>query len=257
MGVLDSFRLDGRVALVTGASRGLGQAMSLVLAEAGADIVAVGRNAEDYAPLTSQIEALGRRMMFLPANLISASAKELQILVDTAIKKMGRLDILVNNAGDARRGPALEFAEADWDDILQLNLRAGFFLAQAVAPHMRENSGGKIINIASLLSFQGGWRVVSYAASKHAVLGMTRALANEWAEYGINVNAIVPGYFSTDLTETLRNDNQRNQEILRRIPAKRWGQPAELQGAVIFLASSASDYMHGSFVVIDGGWLAH
>lgn len=252
--ILDQFRLDQHVALVTGATRGLGQACAIALAEAGADIAALGRS--DLARTQNAIHALGRRCMPIQFDLREASADDLNKIVDAVVAQMGRLDILVNNAGIIRRAPALEFGEPDWDDVLQVNLKALFFLSQAAARVMVKQGGGKIINVASVLSFQGGIRVLSYAAAKSGVAGITRALANEWAKHNINVNAIAPGYMETDNTAPLRADPVRNQAILDRIPAGHWGTPDDLKGVVVFLASSASNYMHGAIVPVDGGWLA-
>ena len=254
MGILDAFRLDGKVALVTGASRGLGQAMALGLAEAGADIASL--DIISLEETQAKTEALGRRFLAVDCNLRDASVDDLNKVAGQIAQETGGLDILVNNAGIIRREPALEFNEAYWDDVIQINLKALFFLSQAVARVMVERGGGKIINVASMLSFQGGVFVPSYTAAKSGVAGLTRALANEWAAKGINVNAIAPGYMATDNTAPLRADQQRNQSILARIPAGRWGDPDDLKGTVVFLASSASDYIHASIVPVDGGWLA-
>ena len=254
MGVLDLFRLDGKVALVTGVGRGLGRAMALGLAEAGAEIAGLYR--AHYAETQAQVESLGRRFLPICCDLREASVTRLNEVVDEVVGEMGRLDILVNNAGIIRRAPALEFDEQDWDDVLQVNLKSLFFLSQAAARVMARQGGGKIINIASMLSFQGGILVPAYTAAKSGVAGLTRALANEWAALGINVNAIAPGYMATDNTAPLRADAQRNAAILSRIPAGRWGEPSALKGAVVFLASAASEYMHGAIVPVDGGWLA-
>jgi 2-deoxy-D-gluconate 3-dehydrogenase len=253
MNILDSFRLDGKVALVTGAGRGLGQAMAIGLAEAGADIA--GLDIISCEETQAQVEALERRFLSVECDLREATIAQLNEVVNQVVREMGRLDILVNNAGIIRREPALEFSEPYWDDVLQINLKALFFLSQAAARVMDEQGGGKIINIASMLSFQGGILVPSYTAAKSGVAGLTRALANEWAAKGINVNAIAPGYMATDNTAPLRADPQRSQAILARIPVGRWGQPADLKGVAVFLASAASDYMHGAIVPVDGGWL--
>jgi len=252
--ILDLFRLDGRVALVTGAARGLGQAMALGLAEAGADIVGLDRCSSDETG--AAVTVLGRRFMQVCCDLREASVADLNAIVGQIVADMGRLDILVNNAGIIRRAPALEFSEADWDDVLQINLKTVFFLAQAAGRVMVPQGGGKIINVASMLSFQGGILVPSYTAAKSAVAGITRGLANEWAKHGINVNAIAPGYMATDNTAPIRADAARAETILARIPAGRWGEPSDLQGCVVFLASKASDYMHGTIVCVDGGWMA-
>ncbi len=253
MNILDSFRLDGKVALVTGAGRGLGQAMAVGLAEAGADIA--GLDVISCEETQAQVEALERRFLSVECNLREATIAQLNEVVKQVVCEMGRLDILVNNAGIIRREPALEFSEQYWDDVLQINLKALFFLSQAAARVMDEQGGGKIINVASMLSFQGGILVPSYTAAKSGVAGLTRALANEWAAKGINVNAIAPGYMATDNTAPLRADPQRSQAILARIPVGRWGQPSDLKGVAVFLASAASDYLHGAIVPVDGGWL--
>jgi 2-deoxy-D-gluconate 3-dehydrogenase len=252
--ILDLFRLDGRVALVTGAARGLGQAMALGLAEAGADIAGLDRCESTEA--AEAVTALGRRYQQVCCDLRAATVADLNALVGEVVAGLGRLDILVNNAGIIRRAPALEFSEADWDDVIQINLRSVFFLAQAAGRVMVPQGGGKIINVASMLSFQGGILVPSYTAAKSAVAGITRGLANEWAKHGVNVNAIAPGYMATDNTAPIRADAARAETILARIPAGRWGEPADLKGTVVFLASRASDYMHGTIVCVDGGWLA-
>ena len=254
MGILDLFRLDGKVALVTGVGRGLGQAMALGLAEAGADIAGLYRS--NYTETQAQVEALGRRFLPLQCDLQEATVTQLSEVVEQVVGDMGRLDILVNNAGIIRRAPALEFSEQDWDDVIQVNLKAIFFLSQAAAQVMVKQEGGKIIHVASMLSFQGGILIPSYAAAKSGVAGLTRALANEWAAKGINVNAIAPGYIATDNTAPLRADPVRNPAIVARIPAGDWGHPADLKGTVVFLASAASRYMHGAIVPVDGGWLA-
>jgi len=255
MSVLDLFRLDGKVALVTGASRGLGQAMSVGLAEAGADIAGLNRT-EDCNETRVLVEATGRRFLNIKADLLRATPQDLAAHVQQVVSELGRLDILVNNAGIIRRAPALEYTEADWDEVIDINLRALFFLTQAAARVMVQQGGGKIIHIASMLSYQGGILVPSYTAAKSAVAGLTRALANEWAAKGINVNAIAPGYMATDNTAPLRADPVRNQAILDRIPAGVWGVSDDLKGVVVFLASDAARYMHGAIVPVDGGWLA-
>jgi 2-deoxy-D-gluconate 3-dehydrogenase len=252
--ILDQFRLDGKTALVTGAGTGLGRGMALGLAEAGADIAGVYHT---HSPdeIRRQVESLGRRFVGIQADLQSREAVD-RIVRETAAA-LGRIDILVNNAGIIRRSTVLEFSESDWDAVLDVNLKHLFLLSQAVARHMVQGKiRGKIINIASMLSFQGGIRVPSYTASKHAVAGLTKIMANELAAYGINVNAIAPGYMATSNTQALRDDPKRNAEILARIPAGRWGDPADLQGAVVFLASEASAYVQGTILAVDGGWLA-
>lgn len=249
---MSPFDLSGKVALVTGANTGLGQGVAEALAAAGADIVAVGRT----VPLETQaaVEKLGRRFHAVSADL--SSMEPIERIVAEAVETFGAIDILVNNAGIIRRNDALEFTEDDWDAVMNVNLKTTFFLTQAVARRMLEQGrGGKIINIASLLSFQGGIRVASYTASKSGIAGITKLLANEWAAKGINVNAIAPGYFVTNNTEALRADEGRSRDILARIPAGRWGSPDDLGGAAVFLASRAADYVHGTVVAVDGGWL--
>ncbi len=251
--ILEKFNLTGKVAIVTGAGRGLGRAMAIGLAGAGADLALVGSTTTDAAADT--IRKMGRRVCQIRADLLRPDA--VARIVEVTLKELGAIDILVNIAGIIRRAAVLEFTEIDWDEVVQVNQRSVFFLSQAVARQMvKQGRGGKIINIASMLSFQGGIRVSSYTASKSAVLGLTRILANELAPLGINVNAIAPGYMETDNTAALRADPKRNVEIRARIPAGRWGTPEDLQGAVVFLASAASDYMHGYTLAIDGGWLA-
>ena len=250
--MLDLFNLAGRTALVTGANTGLGQSIAVALAQAGADVVVAGRSpADDTA---AQVRALGRRFLDVRADL--SSTAPVRDAVAAAVALNGRLDILVNNAGIIRRADSLDVEEADWDAVIDTNLKSVFFLSQAAARHMAAHGGGKIVNVASLLSFQGGIRVPAYAASKSAVAGLTRALANEWAARGINVNAIAPGYFDTNNTAALRADPVREPAFLARIPAGRWGRPRDLAGAAVFLASRASDYVHGIVLPVDGGWLA-
>ena len=248
-----NFSLEGRVALVTGANTGLGQGIAVALAQAGADIVAVCRsNAGDTE---REVLAAGRKFHSIYADL--ERSHEAQRIVAQAVEAAGHVDILVNNAGTIRRNDALLFTEADWDIALDVNLKTPFFLSQAAAQSMlKAGRGGKIINIVSMLSFQGGIRTASYTASKSGLAGITKLLANEWAARGINVNAIAPGYFETSNTSALRADEQRNRDILNRIPAARWGKPADLGGAAVFLASAASDYVHGTVIPVDGGWLA-
>lgn len=251
--ILNRFRLDGKVAIVTGASRGLGAAMAQAFAEAGADLVLVARG--DMSVLQKSIAATGRRSVAVAADVgsVTSAAK----IVAAAYEAFGRADILVNNAGIIRRAALLEFSEQDWNDVLDVNLSGAFRLSQRFAAELVQRKlPGKIINVASMLSFQGGIRVVSYTASKSALAGLTRAMANELAPHGINVNALAPGYMATDNTEAIRADAARNKSILERIPAGRWGSPEDLQGAVIFLSSPASDYMQGHTLAVDGGWLA-
>ena len=251
--ILDQFRLDDKVALVTGAGRGLGQAMAVALAEAGADIAGLGSGSLENT--ATRVRALGRRFFSLKVNLLEAQAKDLNELVARVVAELGGLDILVNNAGIIRRTPVLEFSERDWDDVIQVNLKAVFLLSQAAGRVMVEHGKGKIINVASVLSFQGGIRVPAYTASKSGVAGITRLMANELAAKGLNINAIAPGYMTTDNTAQLRADTDRAPSILARIPAGRWGEPADLMGAVVFLASPASDYVNGTILPVDGGWL--
>ncbi|WP_260332281.1 2-dehydro-3-deoxy-D-gluconate 5-dehydrogenase KduD [Paraburkholderia youngii] len=250
---MNTFDLSGKVAIVTGSNTGLGAAMAVALAAAGCDIVGVSR--ADAGTTAARVEALGRRFADVRADLASISSVD--DIMRAAVEAFGRLDVLVNNAGIIRREDALEFGEDDWDAVMDVNLKSLFFLSQAAARQfVRQQGGGKIINVASMLSFQGGIRVASYTASKSGVLGLTRLLANEWAARGINVNAIAPGYMATANTAALRDDAQRNEVILGRIPAGRWGVPDDLAGPVVFLASSASDYVHGHTLAVDGGWLA-
>jgi 2-deoxy-D-gluconate 3-dehydrogenase len=254
MTVLDRFRLDGRTALVTGASRGLGRAIALALAEAGADVVchvqpAVG---EDVA---CEIQALGRRAATLEGDFSQPGVPAW--LAQEAEASLGPIDILVNNAGTIRRAPAADHGDEDWDLVLAVDLSAAFRLAREVGRRLiARRAPGKIINIASLLAFQGGILVPSYAAAKGGLAQVTKALANEWAVHHVNVNAIAPGYMRTDNTAALRQDATRSRQILERIPADRWGEPDDLAGAAVFLASPASDYVTGHVLVVDGGWLA-
>ncbi|MDI6782495.1 MAG: 2-dehydro-3-deoxy-D-gluconate 5-dehydrogenase KduD [bacterium] len=250
---LDLFALNGKVAVVTGASRGLGKAMAFALGEAGADVAIIDL-LDGIHDTAKEIEILGRKILPIQADL--ANISDLQGIVDRVMQHFGRIDILVNNAGIIRRANVLEFSEKDWDDVITLNLKSVFFLSQLVAREMLRQHSGKIINIASLLSFSGGLRVPSYTASKAGVAQITKALANEWAASGINVNAIAPGYMVTDNTASLRQDEVRYKQITDRIPCGRWGLPDDLKGAVVFLASAASDYIHGHILVVDGGWMA-
>ena len=253
MPTLDLFRLDGRVALVTGSARGLGAAIALALAEAGADVVAHDRS--DPGDTARAIASIpGRRSLGLGADLSDRKASD--ALVSEVIDRMGRLDILVNNAGIIRRTPSVDFSDADWDEVIEVNLTAVFRLCRAAGRHMLTRGSGKVINIASLLSFQGGITVPSYTAAKAGVAQVTKALANEWAGRGVNVNAIAPGYMRTENTRPLAEDAVRSRQITERIPAGRWGEPRDLAGTAVFLASAASDYVHGHVLVVDGGWLA-
>jgi 2-deoxy-D-gluconate 3-dehydrogenase len=251
--ILDLFKLDHRVAVVTGGSRGLGQAMASALAQAGANIVSVSRSGN--APETRRlVEACGRAFHDVACDLARPEARS--GLIDRIVAVTGRVDILVNNAGSGQRHPPEDYPLAEFDELLQVHLHAAFDLAQQAAPHMLERGRGKIINIGSVLSFQGGLNIPAYAAAKHGLAGLTKALANSWSRRGINVNCIAPGYFDTQLAGPLKDDPVRGGQILERIPAGRWGDPDELGGLVVFLSSDASNFMHGSVVPIDGGWLA-
>jgi 2-deoxy-D-gluconate 3-dehydrogenase len=255
MGVLDSFKLDGKVALVTGAARGLGQGIAVGLAEAGADIATLDVASVDETGDLVRNE--GRTFHAMNVDLLQANAKRAADVVKECVSSLGRLDILVNNAGIIRRAPALEFAEDDWENVLKINLSAAFYLSQAAARHfVEEDRGGKIVNTASVLSYEGGITVASYSASKAGIANLTRALANEWAPLGINVNAIAPSYFTTELTSALREDAERSEALLVRLPAGRFGEPEDLKGAVVLLSSEAGDYIHGTVLPVDGGWLA-
>ena len=246
------FDLSGKVAIVTGANTGIGQAIAGALAAAGADVACVGRTpAEDTV---AQIRALGRRAEIISADL--STIGPVQRVVDEAVEKLGGLDILVNNAGIIRRADAVDFTEEDWDAVIDTNLKSVFFLCQAAGKHMIAKGGGKIVNIASMLTFQGGIRVPSYTASKSGIGGLTKLLANEWAKHGINVNAIAPGYIATNNTTALQADPVRNAAILDRIPAGKWGDASDLGGAAVFLASDAARYVQGHILAVDGGWLA-
>jgi 2-deoxy-D-gluconate 3-dehydrogenase len=246
------FDLSGKVAVVTGANTGIGQGIALALAEAGADLACVGRTPAEET--VAKARALGRRAEIISADL--STIEPVQRVVDETVEKLGGLDVLVNNAGIIRRADAVDFTEEDWDAVVDTNLKSVFFLCQAAGKHMIANGGGKIINIASMLTFQGGIRVPSYTASKSGIGGLTKLLANEWAAKGVNVNAIAPGYISTNNTTALRADEERNKSILDRIPAGRWGDASDLGGAAVFLASRASDYVQGHILAVDGGWLA-
>jgi 2-dehydro-3-deoxy-D-gluconate 5-dehydrogenase len=246
------FDLSGKVAVVTGANTGIGQGIALALAAAGADVALVGRSAATET--AEKVRALGRKAEIVSADL--STIEPVQRVVDETVEKLGGLDILVNNAGIIRRADSVDFTEEDWDAVMDTNLKSVFFLCQAAARHMIPNGGGKIINIASMLTFQGGIRVPSYTASKSGVGGLTKLLANEWASKGICVNAIAPGYIATNNTDALQKDETRNRQIMERIPAGRWGDPADLGGAAVFLASRASNYVQGHILAVDGGWLA-
>ena len=252
--ILDSFRLDGKVALVTGSSAGLGAAMAVALAEAGADVVCHGNTRSPQATC-EMITSAGRQCLGLTVDLEDRNTPRL--LIEAALQRFDRLDMLVNNAGVIRRSPAVECTQEEWDAVIEVNLSSVFRLSQFAGKHMIEQGRrGKIVNIASLLSFQGGVTVPAYAASKGAVAQLTKALANEWAARGINVNAIAPGYMRTDNTLALWRDETRERQILERIPAARWGDPGDLAGAAVFLCSAASDYVHGHILLVDGGWMA-
>ena len=247
------FDLTGKTAIVTGANTGLGQGIAVALAEAGAQVVCVGRSSMDETE--SRIAAAGGRSRAIKADLVTT--EPVQRIIDETVAWTGRVDILVNNAGIIRRADPLEFTEKDWDDVMNTNLKTVFFLSQAFARRVvAQGGGGKIVNVASVLAFQGGIRIPPYTASKHGLAGITRLLANEWAAKGINVNAIAPGYCVSNNTQAIRDDPDRSQAILSRIPAGRWGQPEDMGGAAVFLASRASDYCHGTILVVDGGWLA-
>lgn len=248
------FDLTGKTAIVTGCSTGLGEGMALGLAEAGADIVGVSSRAEPHRA-KELVEGLGRRFLQIRADL--GSIAPVNEIVERTVQAFGKIDILVNNAGIIRRADAIDFTEKDWDDVMNINIKSVFFLSQAVARQfLGRGAGGKIINIASMLSFQGGIRVPSYTSAKSGIIGLTRLLANEWAKHNVNVNAIAPGYMVTNNTEALRSDPVRYGEILSRIPAGRWGLPEDLKGPVVFLASEASNYVNGYTIAVDGGWLA-
>jgi len=251
--MLDKFNLKGKVAIVTGSSTGLGQGMIIGLAEAGADITGV--DYVDAKETKERVEKIGRKFLEIKANLLTTDP--IEDIINQTVKEYGKVDILINNAGIIRREDAIDFTEKDWDDVMSINAKTLFFFSQAVARQfIKQKTGGKIINVASMLSFQGGIRVPSYTASKSAVMGLTRALANEWVKYNININAIAPGYMATNNTKALREDKVRSKAILNRIPAGRWGLPEDVAGAAVFLASEASNYINGYTIAVDGGWLA-
>jgi len=251
---LEAFRLDGKTALVTGSRRGIGAAIAVALAQAGADVACHGQHS-DPGSVCEKIRALGKRSAYFQADVTDPRA--CLTLFNNVVSEFGYLDILVNNAGAIRRAPAAEYSAEFWDEMLAAHMSAVFRLSQLAGKHMlARGTPGKIVNIASLLSFQGGIRVPGYSAAKAGVAGLTKALANEWAAKRINVNAISPGYIVTDNTEALRSDPARSRQILERIPAGRWGEPADLTGAAIYLCSDASNYVHGQVLVVDGGWLS-
>ncbi len=251
--ILDLFRLNGRIAFVTGATRGLGQAMAVGLAEAGADIVTVSRR-NDCEEVRRLVEAAGRRFWSFTADL--GSPADRQGLIDRIIGTTGRIDILVNNAGITHRHRPEVYPLGEWNALLEVHLTAAFDLCQQAAPGMLQRGRGKIINIGSVMTYQGGFNIPAYAAAKHALAGLTKSLANAWSSQGINVNGICPGYFETTLSDTLQDDPIRGPQLFDRIPCGRWGQPEELAGTVVFLASDAANYLHGSMVDVDGGWLS-
>ncbi|MFB5661041.1 SDR family oxidoreductase [Alteribacillus sp. HJP-4] len=246
------FDLTGKTAAVTGCTRGIGKAAAISLAEAGADVALLQRNI-NQSDTKLEIEALGRKATIIPCDL--NDKKQVKDAVPAVVNEFGKIDILVNSAGIQRRSPSAEFPEDDWDEVLDINLKTVWLLCQQAGIHMLENKNGKIINLASLLSFQGGVTVPAYAASKGGVAQLTKALANEWASHNINVNAIVPGYIATEMNTALINDSTRNQQILDRIPAGRWGEPEDFKGSVVYLASAASNYVHGHLLSVDGGWM--
>jgi len=254
MNILDKFKLDGKVALVTGASVGLGQAMAVALAEAGADVVCHCHFAGEADETCARIEKSGRKTFSVSGDM---SDKETpRKLIGETVERFKKIDVLINNAGMIRRAPAVDFSEEDWATVLEVNLSSVFRLSQVAGRKMIEQGAGKIVNVASLLSFQGGITVPAYTASKSGIAGLTKALANEWAKHNINVNAIAPGYMATNNTTALRADETRNRQILERIPAGRWGEASDLAGAAVFLSSAASDYLQGHILVVDGGWMA-
>jgi 2-dehydro-3-deoxy-D-gluconate 5-dehydrogenase len=254
MSVVDQFSLEGKRALVTGASRGLGRAMAIALAESGADVVCASSKQGGADETAKGVESLGRKAWTTNADL--ADRQAVLRMADDAQRQAGAIDILVNNGGTIARQPAVDYSETEWDRVVNTDLDSVWFLSQYFGRGMVERRSGKIVNIASVLSFSGGITVPAYTASKHAVAGLTKALANEWARHNVQVNAIAPGYFSTDNTQRLRDDATRFAEITSRIPAGRWGDPNELAGAVVFLASAASNYVNGHILLVDGGWMA-
>lgn len=250
--VVNLFGLEGKVAAVTGATRGIGRSMAIALAEAGADIALLQRSVEQV-DVKYEIENLGRKCLIIPCDL--EDLNQVKEAIPSVVAHFGKIDILVNNAGIQRRSPSVDFPESDWDDVIQVNLKTVWLLCQMAGRYMVPQRSGKIINMASLLSFQGGLTVPAYAAAKGGVAQLTKSLSNEWAQYNVNVNAIVPGYIATDMNAALINDATRNKQILERIPAGRWGNSEDFKGAVVFLASEAASYVHGHLLSIDGGWL--
>jgi 2-dehydro-3-deoxy-D-gluconate 5-dehydrogenase len=251
--ILDNFSLEGKRALVTGAASGIGKAIAIALAEAGADVACHSRCPEQADATLEEITKIGGTGVPVAGDLARTSTPS--AIIADSLAKLGGLDILINNAGTIRRSPAVDFSESDWAEVLNVNLSSIFRMSQAAGRHMVEQGSGKIVNIASLLSFQGGINVPAYAAAKSGVAGLTKALSNEWASLGVNVNAIAPGYISTKNTAALQADEARNRQILERIPAGRWGLPNDLAGPAVFLSSAASDYLHGHIMVVDGGWM--
>ncbi|WP_123039475.1 SDR family oxidoreductase [Cohnella candidum] len=250
--VLQSFRLDGKVAAISGATRGIGREMALALAEAGADVALLQRSVTQ-TEVKEEIERLGRKCVIIPCDM--NDMEQVKAAVPSVVSEFGAIDILVNNAGIQRRSPSVDFPEADWDEVIQVNLKTVWILCQQAGRYMVPRGKGKIINTASLLSYQGGLTVPAYAAAKGGVAQLTKALSNEWAKHDVNVNAIVPGYIATDMNTALMEDPVRSKQILDRIPAGRWGNPEDFKGTVVFLASDASNYIHGHLLAVDGGWL--
>ncbi|WP_413310276.1 SDR family oxidoreductase [Bacillus sp. 1P10SD] len=250
--VLELFKLDGKVAAITGATRGIGRSIALSLAEAGADIALLQRSPEQ-SDVKEEIESLGRKCLIVPCDL--ENVDQVKAAIPNVVSHFGKIDILVNNAGIQRRSPSVDFSEQDWDDVINVNLKTVWLLCQQAGRYMVPNGKGKIINMASLLSYQGGLTVPAYAAAKGGVAQLTKALSNEWAKHNVNVNAIVPGYIATDMNTALINDETRNRQILERIPSGRWGNPEDFKGTVMYLASDASNYVHGHLLAVDGGWL--
>ena len=250
--VLDKFRIDGQVAVVTGGTKGIGRAIAQALAEAGADIAVVSRNPDKG--IEKAVSALGRRYMHYAADLTDRN--QTREVVPAVLRMMGAINILVNNSGIIRRAPAVDYSETDWDATIEIDLTSAFILCQGCGQIMLKKGKGKIINIASVLALQGGINVVAYTSAKHGVVGLTKAFANDWAGRGVNVNAIAPSFFATEMTTALQKDPERSKSIMARTPAGRWGDPKDIAGAAVFLASSASDFIHGVILPVDGGWMA-